>query len=121
MGKGHMGCAAGEFDSLVVDWMIKRPNYITVDPGAIIARMFKRKAGDWLKIFEMGFFLRKGLSAFIVWIVALKWSLSISISTGRVFHAPVWNQYQFLLRSNSPVRAYPPGQSRDKFNLRDLT
>ena len=52
MGKGHMGCVVGEIDSSVVDWTMKLPNYLTVEPSAIIARLFLRKAGAWLKILE---------------------------------------------------------------------
>jgi hypothetical protein len=52
MGKRHIGCVVGELDSPVVGWTMKLPDYITIEPAAIIARMFKRKAGAWLKIFE---------------------------------------------------------------------
>jgi hypothetical protein len=60
MGKGHIGCVVGELDSPAVGWTMKLPDYITIEPAAIIARLFKRKAGAWLKIFEMDCFFKEG-------------------------------------------------------------
>ena len=80
MGKRHIGCVVGELDSPVVRGTMKLPNYITVEPAAIIARMFKRKEGAWLKIFRDRFILRKACSpACFLEGDELKQSVSMSI------------------------------------------
>jgi len=50
MGKGHIGCLVGELDSLVVRDTMKPRDYKTIEPAAIIARVFLRQSADWLKI-----------------------------------------------------------------------
>jgi hypothetical protein len=60
MGKGHIGCLVGELDSLVVRDTMKLRDYITIEPAAIIARMFKRQAGAWLKISRATFLFKVG-------------------------------------------------------------
>ena len=58
MGKGHIGCLVGELDSLVVRYTMKLRDHITIEPAAIIARVFLRQSADWLKISRVTFYLR---------------------------------------------------------------
>jgi len=73
MGKGHFGCVVGESNSSAIGWKMKPPNYRTIEPAAIIARMFKRKAGAWLKISRATLLFKVWLVLYqsVFWIVVL--------------------------------------------------